>query len=166
MLPYNDRAAWRRPSPPTASRIAAVITEGAPANMGVVAPGEGFNAGLRRITREHGALMIFDEVLTGFRVHEAGYWGLTAAGEDGWEPDLFMFGKVIGGGLPVAGVGGRAGSHGPPRAPGPVYQAGHPVREPGGDGRGRGDPAHRGPDRLPDCRSALGAAAARRCARR
>ncbi|MFF0988394.1 glutamate-1-semialdehyde 2,1-aminomutase [Kocuria nitroreducens] len=124
VLPYNDLAAVEEAFAAHPGRIAAVITEGAPANMGVVAPGEGFNAGLRRITREHGALMIFDEVLTGFRVHEAGYWGLTAAGGDGWEPDLFMFGKVIGGGLPVAGVGGRAGVMNHLAPVGPVYQAG------------------------------------------
>ncbi len=124
VLPYNDLAAVEEAFAAHPGRIAAVITEGAPANMGVVTPGEGFNAGLRRITREHGALMIFDEVLTGFRVHEAGYWGLTAGAEGGWEPDLFMFGKVIGGGLPVAGVGGRSEVMNHLAPLGPVYQAG------------------------------------------
>ncbi|MHC5558221.1 glutamate-1-semialdehyde 2,1-aminomutase [Kocuria sp. U4B] len=124
VLPYNNLAAVEEAFAAHPGRIAAVITEGAPANMGVVTPGEGFNAGLRRITREHGALMIFDEVLTGFRVHEAGYWGLTAGAEGGWEPDLFMFGKVIGGGLPVAGVGGRSEVMNHLAPLGPVYQAG------------------------------------------
>ncbi len=124
VLPYNDLAAVEEAFAAHPGRIAAVITEGAPANMGVVTPGVGFNAGLRRITREHGALMIFDEVLTGFRVHEAGYWGLTAGAEGGWEPDLFMFGKVIGGGLPVAGVGGRSEVMNHLAPLGPVYQAG------------------------------------------
>ena len=105
-------------------RIAAVITEASPANMGVVPPDPGFNAGLREITRAHGALMIFDEVLTGFRVDPAGYWGLSAPQEGGWEPDIFTFGKVIGGGLPVAALGGRREVMEHLAPTGPVYQAG------------------------------------------
>jgi glutamate-1-semialdehyde 2,1-aminomutase len=124
VLPYNDLAAVEEAFAAHPGRIAAVITEAAPANMGVVAPGAGFNAELRRITREQGALLILDEVLTGFRVHEAGYWGLTAADEGGWEPDLLMFGKVIGGGLPVAAVGGRSRVMDHLAPAGPVYQAG------------------------------------------
>ena len=105
-------------------RIAAVITEASPANMGVVPPDPGFNAGLREITRAHGALMIFDEVLTGFRVDPAGYWGLTSPQEGGWEPDIFTFGKVIGGGLPTAALGGRREIMEYLAPMGPVYQAG------------------------------------------
>ena len=123
VLPYNDLAAVEAAFAEHGARIAAVITESAPANMGVVTPGEGFNAGLRRITEEHGALFIVDEVLTGFRVGPAGYWGLTGQTE-GWAPDLFTFGKVIGGGMPVAALGGRAEVMDYLAPLGPVYQAG------------------------------------------
>ncbi|NUP73951.1 MAG: glutamate-1-semialdehyde 2,1-aminomutase, partial [Sinomonas sp.] len=123
VLPYNDLAAVEAAFAEHGPRIAAVITESAPANMGVVAPAEGFNAGLRRITAEHSALFIVDEVLTGFRVGPAGYWGLTGRGE-GWAPDLFTFGKVIGGGMPVAALGGRADVMDFLAPLGPVYQAG------------------------------------------
>ena len=68
--------------------------------------------------------MILDEVLTGFRVHEAGYWGLSNEAEGGWAPDLFTFGKVIGGGLPTAALGGRADVMNYLAPTGPVYQAG------------------------------------------
>ncbi|WP_369044914.1 glutamate-1-semialdehyde 2,1-aminomutase [Sinomonas sp. P10A9] len=123
VLPYNDLAAVEAAFAEHGSRVAAVITEAAPANMGVVAPREGFNEGLRRITAEHGALFIMDEVLTGFRVGSAGYWGLTGQHE-GWAPDLFTFGKVIGGGMPVAALGGRASIMDYLAPLGPVYQAG------------------------------------------
>ncbi|WP_425860497.1 glutamate-1-semialdehyde 2,1-aminomutase [Arthrobacter sp. TWP1-1] len=123
VLPYNDLAAVEAAFATHGDRIAAVITEAAPANMGVVTPGEGFNAGLSRITTAHGALLIFDEVLTGFRTGPAGYWGLTGASE-GWTPDLFTFGKVIGGGLPTAALGGRAEVMDYLAPLGPVYQAG------------------------------------------
>lgn len=123
VLPYNDLAAVEAAFAEHGPRIAAVITEAAPANMGVVAPGEGFNEGLRRITAEHGALFIMDEVLSGFRVGSAGYWGLTGQHE-GWAPDLFTFGKVIGGGMPVAALGGRASLMDYLAPLGPVYQAG------------------------------------------
>ena len=123
VLPYNDLAAVEAAFATHGDRIAAVITEAAPANMGVVTPGEGFNAGLSRITAAHGALLILDEVLTGFRVGAAGYWGLTGASE-GWTPDLFTFGKVIGGGLPTAALGGRAEVMDYLAPLGPVYQAG------------------------------------------
>lgn len=123
VLPYNDLAAVEAAFAAHGDRIAAVITEAAPANMGVVTPGEGFNAGLSRITAAHGALLILDEVLTGFRVGAAGYWGLTGASE-GWTPDLFTFGKVIGGGLPTAALGGRAEVMDYLAPLGPVYQAG------------------------------------------
>ncbi|OMH35127.1 glutamate-1-semialdehyde 2,1-aminomutase [Tersicoccus sp. Bi-70] len=127
VLPYNDLAAVEELFAERGSRIAAIITEAAPANMGVVEPGEGFNEGLRRITAEHGALLILDEVLTGFRVHPAGYWGLSTmddAGTSSWKPDLFTFGKVIGGGLPTAALGGRADVMEYLAPLGPVYQAG------------------------------------------
>ncbi|WP_113718809.1 glutamate-1-semialdehyde 2,1-aminomutase [Arthrobacter dokdonensis] len=123
VLPYNDLAAVEAAFAAHGERIAAVITEAAPANMGVVTPGDGFNAGLSRITSDHGALLILDEVLTGFRVGAAGYWGLTGAAE-GWTPDLFTFGKVIGGGLPTAALGGRAEVMDYLAPLGPVYQAG------------------------------------------
>jgi glutamate-1-semialdehyde 2,1-aminomutase len=123
VLPYNDLAAVEAAFAAHGDRIAAVITEAAPANMGVVTPGDGFNAGLSRITTAHGALLILDEVLTGFRVGAAGYWGLTGMNE-GWTPDLFTFGKVIGGGLPTAALGGRADVMDYLAPLGPVYQAG------------------------------------------
>ncbi|GAB4099875.1 glutamate-1-semialdehyde 2,1-aminomutase [Sinomonas halotolerans] len=123
VLPYNDLAAVQAAFAEHGPRIAAVITEAAPANMGVVTPAAGFNAGLRRITAEHGALLILDEVLTGFRTGPAGYWGLTGQHE-GWAPDLFTFGKVIGGGMPVAALGGRAEVMDWLAPLGPVYQAG------------------------------------------
>src|SRR5699024_4452187 len=69
-------------------------------------PEPGFNAAIRELTQRHGAMMIFDEVMTGFRITEAGYWGASGRAE-GWTPDLFTFGKVIGGGLPTAAVAGR-----------------------------------------------------------
>jgi len=128
VLPYNDIPAVEALFAARGSEIAAVITEAAPANMGVVAPaigidGEGFNAALRRISSEHGALLVLDEVLTGFRVGPSGWWGLEGRGE-GWAPDLFTFGKVIGGGMPVAALGGRAEVMDLLAPLGPVYQAG------------------------------------------
>ena len=101
-------------------RIAAVITEAAPANMGVIAPEAGFNAALAELCRAHGALLILDEVLTGFRVGAGGWLGL----EQGYTPDLITFGKVVGGGLPLAAVAGRADLMGLLAPVGPVYQAG------------------------------------------
>ena len=76
--------------------------------MGVVPPLPGFNQALRGVTSAHGALLILDEVLTGFRAGPAGWWGIEGAAE-GWAPDLFTFGKVVGGGLPVAAVAGADG---------------------------------------------------------
>ncbi|GAB4086928.1 glutamate-1-semialdehyde 2,1-aminomutase [Myceligenerans cantabricum] len=129
VLPYNDLAAVESAFAQHGSQIAAVITEASPANMGVVPPAEGFNEGLRRITREHGALFVMDEVLTGFRVGPSGWWGLEdaelrAQGADGYTPDLFTFGKVIGGGMPVAALGGPASIMDHLSPLGPVYQAG------------------------------------------
>ncbi|MEN0128275.1 MAG: glutamate-1-semialdehyde 2,1-aminomutase [Brevundimonas sp.] len=123
VVPYNDLDALETVFVAHGDRIAAVITEAAPANMGVVPPVPGFNAALRRITLEHGALLIQDEVLTGFRVGYSGWWGLEGLRE-GWAPDLFTFGKVIGGGLPVAAVGGRRDVMAQLAPSGPVYQAG------------------------------------------
>jgi glutamate-1-semialdehyde 2,1-aminomutase len=123
VVPYNDLAAVEAAFETHGSRIAAVITEAAPANMGVVPPLPGFNAALRRLTTQHGALFIQDEVLTGFRVGYSGWWGLEGLAE-GWAPDLLTFGKVIGGGLPVAAVGGRRDVMAQLAPVGPVYQAG------------------------------------------
>lgn len=118
VIPYNDldavRAVFER------HEIAAVIVEAAAANMGVVPPGPGFNAELTRIAHEHGALVILDEVLTGFRVSPAGWWGLDRS----YLPDLVTYGKVIGGGLPLAALGGRAELMDLLAPLGPVYQAG------------------------------------------
>ena len=132
VLPYNDLEAVERAFTERGSEIAAVITEAAPANMGIVPPAPGFNEGLRRITAEHGALLILDEVLTGFRVGPSGWWGLesgaaagvTAGERPSYTPDLFTFGKVIGGGMPVAALGGPAAIMDQLAPLGPVYQAG------------------------------------------
>ncbi|WP_426593642.1 glutamate-1-semialdehyde 2,1-aminomutase [Cellulomonas sp. McL0617] len=123
VLPYNDVAVVEAAFAEHGSRIAAVITEASPANMGVVPPMPGFNAALRRLTHSHGALLIQDEVLTGFRVGYSGWWGLEGLRE-GWSADLYTFGKVIGGGLPVAAVGGRRDVMAQLAPVGPVYQAG------------------------------------------
>ncbi|GEA86985.1 glutamate-1-semialdehyde 2,1-aminomutase [Cellulomonas cellasea] len=123
VLPYNDLAAVEAAFAEHGDTIAAVITEAAPANMGVVPPLPGFNKALSRIAHEHGALLIQDEVLTGFRVGPSGWWGLEGSVE-GWDPDLLTFGKVVGGGLPVAAVGGRRDVMEGLAPMGPVYQAG------------------------------------------
>jgi glutamate-1-semialdehyde 2,1-aminomutase len=119
VLPYNDLPAVAAAFASHGDRIACVITEAAAANMGVVAPADGYNAGLAELCRRHGALYISDEVMTGFRVHRAGWYGL-----DGVRPDLMTFGKVIGGGLPAAAFGGRADVMSLLAPAGPVYQAG------------------------------------------
>lgn len=129
VLPYNDLGAVAEAFARHGDRIAAVITEAQPANMGVVASLGGFNQSLREVTADHGALLVLDEVLTGFRVGPSGWWGLDAGvwedlSRPTWTPDLITFGKVIGGGLPVAAVAGP-GSIMDHLAPlGPVYQAG------------------------------------------
>ena len=120
VIPYNDIAAVEALFAERGSEIAAVITEAAAANMGVVAPQPGFNQELTRIAHEHGALVIIDEVLTGFRVGPGGWWGLDRS----YQPDLVAFGKVIGGGLPLAALGGRADVMNLLAPLGPVYQAG------------------------------------------
>jgi glutamate-1-semialdehyde 2,1-aminomutase len=125
VIPYNDLDAVREVFAEHGERIAAVIVEGAAANMGVVPPLDGFNAFLCAIAHRHGSLVILDEVLTGFRVGAAGWWGLdTAAGKDHYTPDLFTFGKVVGGGLPLAALGGSAALMDHLAPSGPVYQAG------------------------------------------
>lgn len=120
VVEYNDLAALEAVFAECGADIAAVITEAAPANMGVVAPKPGFNAALRELTTRYGALLIVDEVLTGFRVGAAGWLGL----EGGYVPDLVTFGKVIGGGMPLAALGGRAELMQLLAPVGPVYQAG------------------------------------------
>jgi glutamate-1-semialdehyde 2,1-aminomutase len=87
--------------------------------MGAIAPQPGFNAGLREITARHGALLVMDEVMTGFRVSPAGWYGLQPV-----DADLFTFGKVMSGGLPAAAFGGRASVMAALAPAGPVYQAG------------------------------------------
>ncbi|MFJ4295461.1 glutamate-1-semialdehyde 2,1-aminomutase [Curtobacterium sp. SP.BCp] len=128
VLPYNDLDAVRRAFDEHSERIAAVIVEAAAANMGVLAPERGFNRALAQITKSHGALLIVDEVLTGFRVGSAGWWGLEASkvvpDGAGWKPDLVTFGKVIGGGMPLAALGGRREVMDFLAPLGPVYQAG------------------------------------------
>ncbi len=123
VLPYNDRDAVERAFAEHGPRIAAVITEAAAGNMGAVPPLPGFNRFLHESCREHGALLISDEVMTGFRVHRSGWWGLEGAGE-GWRPDLVCLGKVLGGGFPAAAFGGRADVLAALAPDGPVYQAG------------------------------------------
>lgn len=125
VLPYNDLNALREAFAKHEGEIAAVITEAAAANMGVLAPDPGFTEGLITLAHANGALVITDEVLTGFRSSAGGYWGLerdTVA--PGVRPDLFTFGKVIGGGLPLAAVGGRAELMDLLAPLGPVYQGG------------------------------------------
>ncbi|MFE1665211.1 glutamate-1-semialdehyde 2,1-aminomutase [Microbacterium sp. P02] len=124
VIGYNDLDAVREVFAVHGDRIAAVITEAAAANMGVVAPLPGFNAALADIAHEHGALLISDEVLTGFRVHPAGYWGLQHEAGERYTPDLFTFGKVVGGGMPLAALGGRGDVMDFLAPVGPVYQAG------------------------------------------
>ncbi|QEW04461.1 glutamate-1-semialdehyde 2,1-aminomutase [Microbacterium lushaniae] len=124
VLPYNDLDAVRDAFALHGDRIAAVIVEAAAANMGVVPPAPGYNAALADIAHEHGALFLLDEVLTGFRVHPAGFWGLQQAAGEEYTPDLFTFGKVVGGGMPLAALGGRADVMDALAPAGPVYQAG------------------------------------------
>jgi glutamate-1-semialdehyde 2,1-aminomutase len=123
VLDYNDRAAVEAAFDQLGDRIACVITEAAAGNMGLVPPEPGFNRFLSEITSRHGALLISDEVMTGFRVSRSGQWGLDGAVE-GWRPDLLTFGKVMGGGFPAAAFGGRADVMAQLAPSGPVYQAG------------------------------------------
>ncbi|NPD05004.1 glutamate-1-semialdehyde 2,1-aminomutase [Nocardioides sp. zg-1308] len=123
VLPYNDRDAVRAAFAAHGPRIACLITEATPGNMGVVPPEPGLNAFLAETCRTHGALFISDEVMTGFRATAQGGWGLDGAVE-GWVPDLMTFGKVMGGGFPAAAFGGRSDLMAHLAPEGPVYQAG------------------------------------------
>ena len=116
---YNDLQSVEDIFGACGSEIAAVIVEPVAANMGVVLPEEGFLTGLRRICDEYGALLIFDEVITGFRLSLSG-----AQGYFGVRPDLTTFGKIIGGGMPVGAYGGRKDVMELIAPSGPVYQAG------------------------------------------
>ena len=119
VAPFNDIAALDEVFAQVGDDVAAVLVEPIAANMGLVVPGDGFLAELRRRCDEHGALLVFDEVITGFRVGPAGAQQLY-----GVRPDLSLFGKVVGGGLPLAAVGGRADLMDELAPVGPVYQAG------------------------------------------
>jgi len=118
-LPYNDLAAVERLFAQRGGAIAAVIVEPVVGNMGVLVPGPGYLQGLLDVCRRHGALLIIDEVMTGFRLSAGGACGLY-----GVRPDLVAFGKVIGGGLPVGAFGGRADVMDRVAPAGPIYQAG------------------------------------------
>ena len=124
VIPYNDEAALAAVFAAHGDRIAAVITEAAAANMGVVPPKPGFNKLLADTAHAHGALLISDEVMTGFRSTAAGWWGLEEREGVPYDADLTTFGKIIGGGLPLAGLGGRADVLDLLAPLGPVYQAG------------------------------------------
>ena len=150
VFPYNDFEALEACFAERGQEIAGVIFEGAPANMGSVPPLAGWNERIRSLCTRYGAVMILDEVLTGFRVSSAGWWGLEAVAgwqeHDGatpataldavaaaepsavatpkWVPDLVTFGKVVGGGMPLAAVAGRADIMDLLAPLGPVYQAG------------------------------------------
>ncbi len=118
-LPYNDLEAVRRVIRRRKGKVAAVILEPVVANAGVIPPAPGFLEGLREVTAEHGVLLIFDEVITGFRLAFGGaqeYFGIR--------PDLTCLGKIIGGGLPVGAYGGRRDLMAMMAPEGPVYQAG------------------------------------------
>lgn len=119
VAPFNDKAAVSNIFSKYGDQIAAVIVEPVPANMGVVPEKDGFLRFLRTITKEHGSLLIFDEVITGFRLTLGGaqkYYGI--------EPDLTTVGKIVGGGFPAAAFGGRADIMSMLAPDGPVYQAG------------------------------------------
>jgi glutamate-1-semialdehyde 2,1-aminomutase len=119
VAPYNDLAAVKQLFSQFPGEIAAVIVEPVSGNMGLVPPVDGFHEGLREVTANDGALLIFDEVMTGFRVHPGGAQTLYNI-----EPDLTALGKVIGGGLPVGAYGGRREIMEMVAPVGPMYQAG------------------------------------------
>tara|TARA_B100000029_G_scaffold14565_1_gene15084 strand:- start:1796 stop:3082 length:1287 start_codon:yes stop_codon:yes gene_type:complete len=119
VVPFNDEAAVREALAANSGQVAGVILEPVPANAGLYLPHEGFLGFLREVTEAEGALLIFDEVMTGFRVAMGG-----AQGRFGITPDLSCFGKIIGGGLPVGAFGGRAEVMDVLAPDGPVYQAG------------------------------------------
>lgn len=127
VVPYNDAQALTEVFEKYGDSIACVITEACPGNMGIVPPQDGFTQLIRKLTRQHGALMISDEVMTGFRVSEAGWYGYESGLGEGYPDgpaDLFTFGKVMGGGFPTAAFGGRADVMAHLAPAGPVYQAG------------------------------------------
>ena len=119
VAPFNDLEAVHSAFDANADAVACVVVEPVAANMGVVAPGPGFLQGLRELCDQHGALLVFDEVITGFRAGLGGAQGLF-----GVAPDLTCLGKIIGGGFPCAAVGGRADLMERLAPSGPIYQAG------------------------------------------
>jgi glutamate-1-semialdehyde 2,1-aminomutase len=119
VAPYNDIGAAENIMAVNGERIAAIIVEPVAANMGLVLPNPGFLEALRELTHHHGALLIFDEVITGFRFGPTSYGALC-----GVEPDLTCLGKIIGGGLPLAALGGPRKIMEQLAPLGPVYQAG------------------------------------------
>ncbi len=119
VVPFNDLKAVENAFKKNKGKIAAIFVEPIPANMGVVFPADGFLEGLRRITKREKALLVFDEVITGFRVAYGGAQTLY-----GIKPDLTVLGKIIGGGLPLAAYGGRRDVMSMIAPVGPAYQAG------------------------------------------
>lgn len=119
VLPYNDEEAVRAAFAANPNQIAGIIVEPVPGNAGLYIPKPGYLDFLRKVTKENGALLIFDEVMTGFRLARGG-----AQERFGITPDLSTFGKIIGGGLPVGAFGGRAEIMDCLAPVGPVYQAG------------------------------------------
>lgn len=118
-IPYNDITALENAFKAVGKEIAALILEPVPGNMGTVLPNEGYLEAVRAITKKYGALLIFDEVMTGFRITDGGaqkFYGVT--------PDLTVLGKIVGGGMPLAAFGGRAEIMNFLAPLGPVYQAG------------------------------------------
>ncbi len=132
-LPFNDTTALRSLFMADGSHIAAVIVEPVPANAGLYLPEEGFLEVLRQQCSQYGAVLIFDEVMTGFRLARGGYQERC-----GVSPDLTALGKVIGGGLPVGAFGGRADIMAQLSPEGPVYQAGTLSGNPLASGRAAG----------------------------
>jgi len=121
VVPYNDVAALEAVFAARGDQVACLVVEAAAGNMGVVPPAPGFTEAMRRVTAEHGALLVTDEVMTGFRCSRAGWWGHEGVDV---RPDLMTFGKVMGGGFPAAAFGGRADVMALLAPDGPVYQAG------------------------------------------
>ena len=132
--PYNDLAGVRAAFDAYGAEIAAVIVEPIAANMGVIAPAAGFLTGVREITTNAGALLIFDEVVSGFRYGPSG-----AQGAFGIMPDLTCLGKIVGGGLPLAAYGGRRDDHGDAGAARPGLSSGHALGKSDRDGCRAGD---------------------------
>ena len=118
-VPYNDLTAVHAVLDQEGGKIACIIVEPVAGNMGVVLPAEGFLKGLRELSRKHGILLIFDEVITGFRLTYGGFQNLADI-----DPDLTCLGKIIGGGLPVGAFGGKKAIMEQLAPVGPVYQAG------------------------------------------